>query len=194
MDADWLERKKYKTYTCADRESFARGGPTFFLFFFFDKRKEDPNSSTKSGPSLARQRNAIYMAFRWRDDDGPTLNAGLAALWFFRGSGPVLLRNPIFLWFFRGEVRTPCPPPPPLDPHMTYISFNISDPVIHKCVIAGICYMGTCIFIVLYNVLCITKILHQYSQEWYINCSLQLCNEIIHHYFQEWVDHIIKKK
>ena len=43
------------------------------------------------------------MAFRWHADDGPTLNAGLLALCFFRGSGPVLLTNPIFfLWFFRG--------------------------------------------------------------------------------------------
>ena len=36
--------------------------------------------------------------------DGPTLNAGLVALWFFRGSGPVLLRNHIALWFFRRWV------------------------------------------------------------------------------------------
>ena len=36
------------------------------------------------------------------NDDGPTLNAGLVALLFFRGSGPVTLRNPIFLGFFRG--------------------------------------------------------------------------------------------
>ena len=42
------------------------------------------------------------MAFRLRTDDGPTLNAGLVALWFVRGSEPVLLRNPIFWWFFRG--------------------------------------------------------------------------------------------
>ena len=50
------------------------------------------------------------MAFRWRADDGPTLNAGLVALWYFRGSGPVLLRNPIFLWFSRGaEVGPPVP-------------------------------------------------------------------------------------
>ena len=41
------------------------------------------------------------MAFRWRADDGPRLNSGFVALWFFRGSGPVLLRNPVFLWFFR---------------------------------------------------------------------------------------------
>ena len=40
--------------------------------------------------------------FRWRADVGPTLNVGLVALWFFRGSGPVLLRNPIFLWFSGG--------------------------------------------------------------------------------------------
>ena len=53
------------------------------------------------------------MAFRWRADDGPTLKAGLAALWFFRGSAPVLLRNPIFLWFFRGNGEggpDPCLP------------------------------------------------------------------------------------
>ena len=31
-------------------------------------------------PSSARQQNAIEMAFRWRADDGPTLNASLVAL------------------------------------------------------------------------------------------------------------------
>ena len=36
----------------------------------------------------------LQMAFRWRADDGPTLNAGLVV---FRRSGPVLLRNSIFL-------------------------------------------------------------------------------------------------
>ena len=53
---------------------FCQRGP-----IFFEMGKEDPNS-TKSGPSSAHQRNAIKMAFRWRVDDGPTLNAGLAAL------------------------------------------------------------------------------------------------------------------
>ena len=38
----------------------------------------DPNT-TISGPSSARQRNAILMAFRWRADDGLTLNAGSVA-------------------------------------------------------------------------------------------------------------------
>ena len=53
------------------------------------------------------------MEFRWRAIGGPTLNAGLVALWFYRGSGPLLLRNPIF-----------CDPPVhPLDPHMRFSKF-----------------------------------------------------------------------
>ena len=52
-----------------------------FLFF---KGREDPNI-TKSGPSPARQRNAINSG--WRADDGPTLNAGLVALRILRISG-----------------------------------------------------------------------------------------------------------
>ena len=68
-----------------------------------------------------RGSNLDYVLFSWWRERGPkyhykraiitseTLNAGLVALWFYRGSRPVLLRNPIFLWFFRG-VRTPCPP------------------------------------------------------------------------------------
>ena len=39
------------------------------------------------------------MAFCWYANDGPTLNAGLEALRFFRKSGPVLLENPIFFLF-----------------------------------------------------------------------------------------------
>ena len=37
------------------------------------------------------------MAFCWRADDGPTLNAGLTQLYFFRRSGPILLRNLVCL-------------------------------------------------------------------------------------------------
>ena len=40
---------------------FARGGPTLTVFY---EGREDPHS-TKIGQSSARQRNAIYMAFRW---------------------------------------------------------------------------------------------------------------------------------
>ena len=55
----------------------------FFIIFCFlvDEGKEDPKT-TISGSSFARQQNAIEMMSRWRADDGPTLNAGLVALWF----------------------------------------------------------------------------------------------------------------
>ena len=70
--------------TCTDPENFARAGPTLAPFFFFfsclvDEVVEDPNT-TINGPSSAHQRNAIQVAFRWRADDCPTLNAGFVAL------------------------------------------------------------------------------------------------------------------
>ena len=64
----------------------------FSLLFLADKRRDDPNT-IRSGPSSAHRLNAIPMAFRWRAGDGQTLNSGLVALWFFRGSEPVLLKN-----------------------------------------------------------------------------------------------------
>ena len=71
---------------------------------------EDPNT-TISGLSMACQRNAILLAFRWCADDGQTLNASLVALCdFFRGSGPVLLRNPVFFNFSGGGGGQPDPP------------------------------------------------------------------------------------
>ena len=88
------------------------------VFFFF---------SMKGGwikiPLLAgNHRPARGTPSKWRfigvPGDGPTLNAGLVALWFLRGSGPVLLRYPIFYNFPEG-VGTPCRPP--LDPQMYYL-------------------------------------------------------------------------
>ena len=72
---------------CAGPESFVRDGPTlktfffssFFFLFLVDEGREDP-STTISGPSTARQRNAILLAFRWWADDSPTWNAGLVTL------------------------------------------------------------------------------------------------------------------
>ena len=51
----------------------------FCCVFLVYERIEDPNTAI-NGPTLARQRNAIKMAFRWRADDGPTLNAGFVVL------------------------------------------------------------------------------------------------------------------
>ena len=87
---------------------FMRGSRKFcqmgsnFDNVFYDVGREDPNS-TISGPSLARQRNAIKMAFRWRADDGPTLNAGLVALWLSGDPD----RGSIVGFFFRGFGLSP---------------------------------------------------------------------------------------
>ena len=53
------------------------------------------------------------MAFRWRADDDPTLNAGLVVFENFRGSGPVLLRNSLCFCDFSGGGGGPDPLPPP---------------------------------------------------------------------------------
>ena len=55
---------------------------------------------------LMRTSETPLNAFLWRADDGPTLNAGFAALCFFRGSRQVLLRNP-FCDFQRGWTPAP---------------------------------------------------------------------------------------
>ena len=50
-------------------------------FFLVDEGKDAQNTyTTIIGPLLARQQNAILMAFHWRSDDGPILNAGLVSL------------------------------------------------------------------------------------------------------------------
>ena len=67
---------------CGDPESFFRGGPTlttFFYIFLVDEGRKHPNTTIRGHPS-ARQQNAIQMAFCWRANGGPTLNAGLVAL------------------------------------------------------------------------------------------------------------------
>ena len=51
------------------------------------------------------------MAFRWRANDGPTLNPELVAL-CFSGSGPELLRN-LYFCDYPEEASGPLVPPPP---------------------------------------------------------------------------------
>ena len=57
-------------------KNFFKGGPTLTTFLF-DEWIQIP---LIFGPSSARQRNANKMAFCWRGNNGPLLNAGLAAL------------------------------------------------------------------------------------------------------------------
>ena len=59
------------------------------------------------------------MTFGWRADNGPTLNAGLVALLFPRGSGPILLRI-LYLCDFPWGAAYPLSPPP-LDPRMAFM-------------------------------------------------------------------------
>ena len=81
--------------------------------FLVDEGREDPNT-TISGPSSARQRSAISMAFRWRADDGPTLNAGLVP---FQEILTSIAKIPyIFVIFQRGDRSGS--PAPHLDPPM----------------------------------------------------------------------------
>ena len=90
----------------ADRENFVEGGGgvKFDNVFLLDEGIEDPNT-TKKMPSSARQR-----AFRWRADDGQTLNTGLVAV-IFQGIRTSIAKKPYIipvLWFFGGwEVQTP---------------------------------------------------------------------------------------
>ena len=57
------------------------------------------------------------MAFRSKhDDDGPTMNAGLVALFFFQGILTNIAKKPYIFRFFGGGGRDPLPPP--LDPYM----------------------------------------------------------------------------
>ena len=74
--------------------------------FLVDEGRDGPNTII-SGPSSARQ------AFRWRADDGPTLNAGLVAVLFM---GPILLFCQETLYF--GDFSRGRGSLPPLDPPM----------------------------------------------------------------------------
>ena len=76
--------KPVKTLNTAQQNTrgsikFCQRGSNFDNVFLVDGESEDPGT-TINRPSSARQRNAIEIAFRWRVDDSPVLNAGLVAL------------------------------------------------------------------------------------------------------------------
>ena len=48
---------------------------TYWVSWFGSGSHEATKSAFNVGPSSARKRNAILMAFRWRADDGPLLLA-----------------------------------------------------------------------------------------------------------------------
>ena len=65
------------------------------------------------------------MVFRWRADDGPTLNAGFCSFVIFQGIRASIAKKPYVFVIFRGGgggVRTPCPPSGSArDPVRTYV-------------------------------------------------------------------------
>ena len=63
------------------------------------------------------------MAFRWRADDGPTLNACLVALCFKEIRTSIAEKPYIFVIFQGSGFRTPGPTP--LDPHMESLGWNM---------------------------------------------------------------------
>ena len=52
------------------------------------------------------------MAFRWRADDDPTLNAGLVAFFIFQGIGTSITRKSYIFAIFQGGEGGPDPLPP----------------------------------------------------------------------------------
>ena len=94
--------------TCADPESFFRGGPTlttffFLLFFLFSVDGMERGSKCHYkwaiiGPPVKRHWNGGSLACRY----WPTIECWLGSLVIFRGSRSILLGNSIFLWCFRG--------------------------------------------------------------------------------------------
>ena len=98
------------------------------------------------------------MAFRWQADDGPTLNAGLVALGFFRGSGAVLLKKLYFGDFSRREGSEPPVPPPDLcmvnaEYLSIYIRFSLLLLLIHCLLLIPMSGRSLCLAHVCYAVL-----------------------------------------
>ena len=61
-------------------KKFHQRGPNSDNFFLMRRENIQIDNCNLNGPSSARQRNVIQLAFRWRADDDPTLNAVLVAL------------------------------------------------------------------------------------------------------------------
>ena len=94
---------------------FSQRGSNSDNVFLADERRDDPKS-TKSGPSSALQRNAIYLngvslAGRW----WPNIECSIGSLVVLQGTS--IAKTPIFFVIFQGGGGSGPPVPPP-DPHM----------------------------------------------------------------------------
>ena len=89
---------------------FASGSPTLTTYFFihFFMRGEWIQNALKEG--YHRPASETSFTFRWRADDGPTLNACLVAL-IFQGIWTSIARKPYIFVIFQGG-QDPLPPSP----------------------------------------------------------------------------------
>ena len=87
----------------------------YFIYFFTLMRVEDPNTTIR-GPSLARQRNVIEMAFRWRADDVRWLGSFVV----FQRIWTRIAKKPYIFVIFQEWSG---PMVPHLDRHMHYYLF-----------------------------------------------------------------------
>ena len=95
--------------SCADPESFVRGGPTLTTFVFcFGWRGDGGSKYHYKGAIIGPPAKHHWMEFRWRVDDGPALNAGLVAA-IFQGIRTCIARKPYIFVIFQGG-------PDPLSP------------------------------------------------------------------------------
>ena len=107
--------------SCADPESFVRGGPTLTTFCLSLKRREkNPNTVIYiyiNGPSSARQRNANKWRFAGGQIPRPNIECWLGSFVIFQGIRTSIAKDPYTLVIFRGGDGSG-PPVPPLDPQM----------------------------------------------------------------------------
>ena len=92
---------KPKFSRCAYRYAYRQGNSSRNVVYIFSKLQLFEVQPCADPESYVRG---------WRADNGPTLNAGLVALWFCRRSGPVLLRNSNFFVIFQGGGADPLSP------------------------------------------------------------------------------------
>ena len=108
--------------TCADPDSFVRGGPalTTFCFLFVSflvyEGREDPNT-TISGPSSARQRNVNSNGFSLACRKWPSIECWHRSLLIFQGIRQVL-QETLYLGYFAGWGGGSGPQFSTLDPRM----------------------------------------------------------------------------
>ena len=138
--------------TCADPESFVRGGPnliTFFFFFFFsclgERGSEYHYKWAIISPPAKRHINGVSLAGRW----WPNTECWLVSFVVLQGIRTNIAKKPYVFVIFQGGGGSG-PPVPPLDSHMFITVFHLhlplnngfSHPWLHMLIIVFIVHIG----------------------------------------------------